>query len=1213
MQPSLISQDIIRAVTRQLATQFPSTTEGFSSSGDRPDAIETLLSTQGAVFKGPYLSLGLPFRKADSGTELSLAEIDLPFTPYQHQLEAYRRLGGSAPQNTLVATGTGSGKTECFMYPVLDHCASRSGAGVKAIIIYPMNALAVDQARRFAREVNAQPALRSRLTVGLYTGESGTGGSTTMQPDTVITNRETIRKHPPDILLTNYKMLDFLLMRQEDSPLWAHNTAGTLQYLIVDELHTFDGAQGTDLACLVRRLRDRLECGDELACVGTSATVGEDTDALTHYASNVFSTRFRSDAVLREQRLTPAEFLPASSASDAAAWPDREAILGFAETEPDDAGTWLAAAATLWLPTHTHDMQDREALGQALLHSAAFAELLEASADIVDTTALSARWQQRWAVDAAAAQRALDALVSLVSHARTRDGERTVPLLTVRVQLWLRELRRMVATVETRPRVLFSDDLNDNIASTEDEGSETIALPVLHCNACHATGWVSTQPPTRNTLSRDTQAIYNHFFNGMADTQVFYPAAQRPGARPHRVRTLCTRCGCLHGDDDKAPETCPKCDAPSEAQLAVVQPDMCRTHEREGAKTTRFHNDCPYCESAQSLFILGSRAATLSAVAIHRLFNSPHNADKKLIAFSDSVQDAAHRAGFYGARTYRDAVRQATAQWIERNPNSDLATLCAELGPDWRARLNDTTNPDAHFVATFLPPDMAWRRDWESLTTDNKLPASSQLPEWVGRRLGWEALMAVGLQSLSGRSLERSGRAVAYLPPADIARWAEQALPRLQAEIAELAGTDHTTLCHFIAGLTRRLRTRGAFDHPDLAAYLDSGGNPFQIHNSNPHLPRFGPRSRLPAFLCLRKPPGRNDDNFDAVIQSSGAGWYAQWFNRVLATDDALLASASLEHAFAIVLNAGVRTGLLVEQSNRENAIWALALATWQIDQRVEDLACDTCKHRVHAAAAEAEISHGLACQRSGCAGTLIADSVSQLTDVPSNAHPTRLVTAEHSAVLDADTRAQTEQSFKREPAHPWDVNLLSATPTMEMGVDIGDLSSVLLCSVPPAQANYLQRIGRAGRRDGNAFNLTIATGQAHDLYFFDDPLDMMRGAVSPPGVFLDAIAVLERQLFAYCMDRWVTTTSQAAAVPKTLKTVLDTVDSPPARGKAFPDLLARHARSRWCRHPTVDRALARTARTEGGAAQTLSQRSRQAQTANRATRESTRGRPDPR
>ena len=96
-----------------------------------------------------------------------------------------------------------------------------------------------------------------------------------MGPEHVITDRVTLREHPPDILLTNYKMLDFLLIRPQDHRLWRHNDPATLRYLVVDELHTFDGAQGTDLACLVRRLRARVGAvRSDLICVGTSATIG---------------------------------------------------------------------------------------------------------------------------------------------------------------------------------------------------------------------------------------------------------------------------------------------------------------------------------------------------------------------------------------------------------------------------------------------------------------------------------------------------------------------------------------------------------------------------------------------------------------------------------------------------------------------------------------------------------------------------------------------------------------------------------------------------------------------------------------------------------------------------------------------------------------------------------------------------------------------------
>src|SRR5438094_119044 len=137
------------------------------------------------------------------------------------------------------------------------------------------------------------------------------GSGMLMTPESVITDRDTMRRHPPDILLTNYKMLDYLIIRPRDRQLWDHNGPTTLRYVVVDELHTFDGAQGTDLALLLRRLRARLQTPEgHLICAGTSATLGSnaDTAPLREYARQVFSVVFPPEAVITENRWTEAEF-----------------------------------------------------------------------------------------------------------------------------------------------------------------------------------------------------------------------------------------------------------------------------------------------------------------------------------------------------------------------------------------------------------------------------------------------------------------------------------------------------------------------------------------------------------------------------------------------------------------------------------------------------------------------------------------------------------------------------------------------------------------------------------------------------------------------------------------------------------------------------------------------------------------------------------------
>ena len=149
-----------------------------------------------------------------------------------------------------------------------------------------------------------------------------------MGPDHGITNHEAQQENPPDILLTNYRMLDFLLMRPQDKRLWQHNEPDTLKYLVLDELHTYDGAQGADVACLIRRLKERLNISKGNLCVvGTSATLDDrdllkemkadgsadagevGKDRLAAFAETLFEEGIPSEAVIDEDRLTVEEIV----------------------------------------------------------------------------------------------------------------------------------------------------------------------------------------------------------------------------------------------------------------------------------------------------------------------------------------------------------------------------------------------------------------------------------------------------------------------------------------------------------------------------------------------------------------------------------------------------------------------------------------------------------------------------------------------------------------------------------------------------------------------------------------------------------------------------------------------------------------------------------------------------------------------------------------
>ena len=172
MLPSVVSRQVADSVAAFLRAAFPLNSPLFNGeNNDNVSMLEQFLSQPETLLKGPYLSAQLPFRKSDLPLNF-FPNLTLPFPPHAHQARAFQRLGSDAPQPTLVATGTGSGKTECFMFPLLNHCAGASQAGVKAIIIYPMNALATDQASRFAKTIASDPQLHGKVTVGLFVGDS---------------------------------------------------------------------------------------------------------------------------------------------------------------------------------------------------------------------------------------------------------------------------------------------------------------------------------------------------------------------------------------------------------------------------------------------------------------------------------------------------------------------------------------------------------------------------------------------------------------------------------------------------------------------------------------------------------------------------------------------------------------------------------------------------------------------------------------------------------------------------------------------------------------------------------------------------------------------------------------------------------------------------------------------------------------------------------
>ena len=1142
MLPAVVSREIEEGIKSFLRTTFPPSTPAFRHT------LETFLDDPGRVFKGPYYGLRLPFRPAPDG-ELPFEEIAFPYRPHLHQARAFARLCGDRPKSTLVATGTGSGKTECFLYPILDACAARAGQrGIKAIVIYPMNALATDQARRFARAIWTDPKLKGLVTAGLFIGGES-DQAVEMTADGVITNKGHMRTNPPDVLLTNYKMLDFLLLRPDEQGLWQYNAPETLRYLVVDELHTFDGAQSTDLACLIRRLKARLRTpAGHLCCVGTSATLGSAgaIEPLVKYARTVFAEPFAADGVIGEDVLGIDDLAQGCEVRFHGT-PDPDDPKLVPGAAHGDADAYLAAQHRLWFGEEAPEPYSGDAarivLGERLREHNLFRSLLRL-AESSGRRIVSEEWllhelgrMEAALADAAKAKPLLDSLLSLCAHARYKapGSDAVGPLLRVHVHLWMRELSRMVASVEPAPRLAFSSNLKGEALKNH--------LPVLHCRECGAMGWGGTMRANDEQVSTNLQEFYKAFFGQLPTLRFFFPVDGPGGDGPPQeefTHRLCGHCLTVNAADAKA---CSRCGL--DDRLIHV-----RVHDRTRRRQNETEADvsCPYCESASGLTILGSRSASLTSVALGQIYASPFNLEKQALAFSDNVQDASHRSGFFAARTYRVNLRTAICRVLaETGTDVPLADLVPRFLEYWHRELDERD-----FIGIFLSPDMEWLHDYETLRDTGRLPGGSNLTRLVERRTAWEIASEFGYISRIGRTLEKSGTAIAYAEP----RLLDETSARMRERLRERAGgfgsVSERELANLLSGLIHRLRTGGGIYHAELDAYVERGGDTFLLNRQN-HMPKFSNAGRAPAFFY--QGTARIQRFEKLVAGGTGVSWCQRWAIKTMRSVPGLdpeSAGIVVEEAIQALTEAG----LLEERSAQGNRIWGIQACRLKVTPRVELMTCRHCGHSISCAEPEKERWEGSPCLRAACRGTYGGQAPIQdyFGDLYRSGDVERIRTAEHTGMLEREAREQIEQRFmaRGDDRRATDPNLLSCTPTLEMGVNIGDLSTVILCTVPPATSNYVQRVGRAGRKEGAAVSLTIAAAQPHDLYFFELPEDMMAGEIRPPGTFLDAPAVLERQFTAFCLDRWSEQSNPKPVLPHKIDAALDVV-ADPERKRGFP------------------------------------------------------------
>lgn len=1024
------------------------------------DALE-----DGRLWPDPLIGLNPAFEPGGSVDELvdegllheqcrqifRVSKVDAASLGSQMQLHHHQReaiVAASLRDNYVVTTGTGSGKSLTYIVPIVDHVLRNgSGNGIQAIIVYPMNALANSQLGELEKFLGPQDGeLKPAVTVRRYTGQESQS------------EREEIRKNPPDVLLTNYVMLELILTRLEDQPLIQH--ARDLRYLVLDELHTYRGRQGADVALLIRRLREA--CGSErIQYVGTSATMASDGSVhdqrvtVADVASLLFGSAVAPERVIGETlRRSTSEFDHSNSA-------DVEELrrrLAGGEAAPQSFDEFIADPLSRWIES-TFGLTSDPDTGDLVR-----ADPKQISAEAGRLSALTGVGTD---VDA---RRAIEAQL-MAGNSIPRPDNANYRVFAFRMHQFISRGDTVYATLEpASERYLQPDE-----ARTAPGNRDQILVPLAFCRSCgqeYATVVMTTSAQGETAKNRpfDLRQADEHSTPGYLYTSETDPWPT-DGSEIELV------------PEDWVDWTRDSPRIKPHHRKKMPRPIRVRPDGSVGSGMQAWFVPAPFwfclqCGVAHSarrsevskLSTLGSggrsSATTVMSMSTVRWLRKNLEGDgahkaRKLLAFGDNRQDAALQAGHFNDFVNVLMVRAALCKaLVEAGPvgirHDELASkvvAALDLDPRHYRRSDAAESPFGREDA-----DRALRRVLEYLV---------YLDQQRGYRFTQPNLEFTGLLTCDYVDLD--------VLCAGNEHWVGSH-PSLVAatpqERSELAVTVLDYLRRELVIDVDALSPNGQDQMKSMASqHLNERWQPSEDDRG---------RDLYKSGSVVLRPKGEKDDRtLTFVSPRGGVGryvrrWAAPKMVERISTDDVEIVIAQLFSRLHLA-------NLVTSTSDKEPAYKLKASAiVWKAGEGARQPA-DPLRITRTPDGGIAVNSYFRDVYRS------LASDLATL-----EAH-------EHTAQVDAETRAKREEQFRNA-----EFPVLYCSPTMELGVDIADLNVVGMRNVPPTPANYAQRSGRAGRSGSPALVFTYCTsGSPHDQYYFANPSRMVSGKVSAPRIDL--------------------------------------------------------------------------------------------------------------
>lgn len=1085
------------------------------------------------LVKGPLLEATPEFAKGSSIRDLVALGIlhpqfahlcredGLPFERplYLHQDQAIRKLCRDK-RNLVVTTGTGSGKTETFLIPILnallqeEQQGTLGQAGVRALLLYPMNALANDQLKRLRRVLaNYKP-----IKFGRYTGDTeqrynqaAEKFSRQFEEETLLSNelicRDQMQEKPPHILITNYAMLEYLLLRPADNAFFDGPTAKSWKFIVVDEAHIYNGAIGIEIAMLLRRLKDRVVQSEpgRLQMIATSATLGrgeQDFPAVVEFASSLFSEKFEwTPEVSTSQDVVKATRVQHNSKE--IHW--KPAYTGlFLELHAGLNDAYLAPTSE---PLETICKQyevPAQITGEAaqsvaeiaieqivprylyfLLKDCHYLNLLQQKL-LGSPTQLADIAQEIFEGDAQAGEKVV-ALVDLAVRAKLNPD--SAPLLPARYHFFVRALEGAYLCLNEKqhlpgqPRIFLN----------RREKCPTCGANVWELRTCYRCGEIYLVGAIIEdghllkfrALSTSVELTKREPCGFTFTDQFVRPDEDEAVAEGNSLDeapsdeedpwTLCLACGaveqgknadtnCACGDgvpkvvlnrlpDDKVKS--------SYAHITIKQCVSCGARSNDGIVLPFLTGqDAPVSVLATSLY------QNLPAMNDEKMQILPGQG-RKLLAFSDSRQDAAFFAP-YLERTYQQILRRRLLfQTLQEDPDAQKGELRLE---DMVGRVRKR----AERCGFFLPTDS---RDKRNGTVYKWL-----MQEFVAldRRISLEGLGLIQFRLVKPE------------------RW--RSPEPLRNAPWSLSEDESCTLVNL---LFDTLRWQGCICFPE---------------NVDPRDDDFSPRNQI-FFISERTPDPKK--HIYSWLPARGNNRRLDLLVKILAISKPDMpmeqreqsARETLEGIWrTITKDASWRYHFLPETQPGQGVVFQANHEMWEISPVAESQPVYQCSH---CKAVTTQNLKGI-CTNYQCDGTLApvsfeADSwrENHYRRLYQTLNPIPLASEEHTAQWTADAALEKQQDFVN-----GEINVLSCSTTFELGVDVGELQAVLMRNMPPSTANYVQRAGRAGRRtDSAAFAMTFAQRRSHDLSYYSRPEKMVAGLIRPPMISLENEKIIRRHI----------------------------------------------------------------------------------------------------